>query len=315
MSVRFDSLMNRLRMKHIQLLLALDQHKSLHRASAAMSMTQSAASKALAEIESIVGVELFDRTRVGLVANGFGDALLRYARLLSADIEAMCHDVNRMHDGGNGVLSIGTVMGAIPALVAPAVADLYRTYPGLSVHIVEDTSAKLLDLLDAGQIDLVIGRATVSAHPYKYRYRPLADEPVSIVAGPAHIDRAGMYRDLASLVPFRWVTYPAHMPMYERLQHELRLAGLSMPAGTIATPSAFVALSLLQSGEDLVSLLPDSIVSPWAQRGRLTVLPIALQSVGEEIGIVSRLNMVSSRFADHFAALLEARRTSAGGAA
>jgi len=312
MSVRFDSLMNRLRMKHIQLLLALDQYKSLHRASAAMSMSQSAASKALAEIESIVGAELFDRTRLGLVANGFGEAVLRHARLLSVDIEAMCRDINRVHDGESGALSIGTVMGAIPSLVAPAVANLYRAYPNLDVRIIEDTSANLLDLLDVGQIDLVVGRATVSAHPDKYHYRPLADEPVSIVAGPAHIGCASTYRDLASLSQFRWVTYPAHMPMYELLQHELRLAGVFMSAGTIATPSAFVALSLLQSSDDLVSLLPDSIVSPWVKRGSLTVFPIALRSTGEEIGIISRRNMVSSRFAKHFAHLLEARRASAG---
>ena len=42
--------MGRLRMKQLQLLIALDDHKSLHKASSAMSMTQSAASKALAEL-------------------------------------------------------------------------------------------------------------------------------------------------------------------------------------------------------------------------------------------------------------------------
>jgi molybdenum-dependent DNA-binding transcriptional regulator ModE len=54
MKSTLDVLMGRLRMKQLQLLIALDDHKSLHKASSAMSMTQSAASKALAELESML---------------------------------------------------------------------------------------------------------------------------------------------------------------------------------------------------------------------------------------------------------------------
>ncbi|MDR3387238.1 MAG: LysR family transcriptional regulator, partial [Rudaea sp.] len=47
-------LLSRLRMKQLQLLIALDDHTSLHKAAGAMSMTQSAASKALQELESML---------------------------------------------------------------------------------------------------------------------------------------------------------------------------------------------------------------------------------------------------------------------
>lgn len=292
-------------MKHMQLLLALDEHKSLHRASASMCMTQSAASKALAELESIVGARLFERTTLGLVKNEFGKVVLRHASHMCADLESLCRDVNRIHDGEYGRLVIGTVMGAIPGLVAPAVAKLQEAFPALSLDIIEDTSAQLLALLDNGQVDIVVGRASVSEQPFKYDFRPLLDEPASVVAGPAHRATALHYRDMKSLSGFRWVTYPAHMPMSAMLEHEFRLAGMSMPSNVIATPSAFVALSLLQTSKALVSLLPDSIVKPWAERGELTVFPIPLLSLTQVLGIVVRRDSMPSRFATHFIELIE----------
>src|SRR4051812_30158679 len=55
-------LLSKLRMKQLQLLIALDDLKSLHKAAGAMAMTQSAASKALQELESMLEAPLFERS-------------------------------------------------------------------------------------------------------------------------------------------------------------------------------------------------------------------------------------------------------------
>jgi len=88
-----DVLMSRLRMKQLQLLIALDDHKSLHKASSAMAMTQSAASKALAELESMLEAPLFERAKSGLIPNPFGRCVVRYARVLAADLSSLCQEV------------------------------------------------------------------------------------------------------------------------------------------------------------------------------------------------------------------------------
>ncbi|HEX8887372.1 MAG TPA: LysR family transcriptional regulator, partial [Noviherbaspirillum sp.] len=51
MKQTIDTLLARLRMKQLQLLIALDEHKSMHKAAGALSITQSAASKVLHELE------------------------------------------------------------------------------------------------------------------------------------------------------------------------------------------------------------------------------------------------------------------------
>lgn len=300
MKSTIDVLMSRLRMKQLQLLIALDDHKSLHKASSAMAMTQSAASKALAELESMLDATLFERTKKGLVPNDFGRAVVRYARVLATDLASLCEGIAQVRSGTGGRLSIGSIMGAIPGLVAPVVTKLHESHPALSIDIVEDTSARLLAMLDEGHVDLVVGRASVSQQPSKYHYQPIGDEPISVVAGPGHRFAAEASSSLAAFGECRWVTYPTHMPMHALLEREMDLAGMPMPPAPISTASTFVTVALLQQSAQLVSILPTTVAEVFARHGMLTVLPIDLKSRSQTIGVVIRANGSLSKSAQAF---------------
>lgn len=300
-------LLSRLRMRQLQLLVALDDHHSLHKASSALSITQSAASKALRELESMFDAPLFERTKTGMIPNQFGHCVIRYARLFTADLGALCEDVAQIRSGRGGRLAIGAIMGAIPEVVVPAVKALQASQPNLSIEVTEDTSTRMLAQLDEGQLDLVIGRSAVSSDPSKYRYRSLGAEPLSVVVGSAHPPPRRKGLTLADLASYRWVTYPAHMPLNALLEQEMALAGLTMPANTISTASTFVTVALLQHSDDLVSLLPTDIARLFAQQRMLRILPVALQSQSQTFGIVTRQGSVMSPAAEQFIRLLEGR--------
>lgn len=323
MKTTFDALMARLRMRQIQLLIALDDHASLHKAANAMAMTQSAASKALGEVEAMLGESIFERSKQGMMPNPFGRCVIRYARLLTSDISALCREVADIRSGTGGRLAIGAIMGAIPTCVVPAVEGMQRRYPGLSVEIVEDTSANMLPLLDDGRLDVVVGRATVSADPSNYVYEALGDEPLCVVVGAGHppivrsanhdgADKRGKgdKRDkhslgFADLVGHRWIHYTAGMPMHELVHREMDLAGVPVPVGAITTASTFVTVTLLQGSADLVSILPAAVAKVFADRGMVTILPIALQSKSETFGVVTRKQGAVSLLAAQFIAALK----------
>jgi DNA-binding transcriptional LysR family regulator len=302
-------LLSRLRMRQLQLLIALDDHRSLHKASSALSITQSAASKAVRELESMFDAPLFERTKTGMIPNQFGHCVIRYARLLTADLDALCEDVAQIRSGRGGRLAIGAIMGAIPDLVVPAVKALQASQPNLSIEVTEDTSTRMLAQLDEGQLDLVVGRSAVSADPSKYRYRSLGVEPLSVVVGRDHPPSGKTTLTLADLASHRWVTYPAHMPLHEVLEQEMALAGLTMPANTISTASTFVTVALLQHSDDLVSLLPTDIARLFERQQMLRTLPVMLQSQSQSqtFGIVTREGSMQSPAAGQFIRLLEAQ--------
>ena len=68
-------------------------------ATAAMAMTQSAASKSLQELEGMLEAPLFERSRRGMRPNAFGHCVIRHARQLVADLSAMCEEVAGIRAG------------------------------------------------------------------------------------------------------------------------------------------------------------------------------------------------------------------------
>lgn len=107
-------------------LIALDQHRSLRKAAGDLSMTQSAASKALMEIESVMGGSLFERSRVGIVPNELGRCVIRYAWLLRAVVDAMVQEASNIRLGRGGRLFVGAIMGAIPHVLTDAIQRLNK---------------------------------------------------------------------------------------------------------------------------------------------------------------------------------------------
>ncbi|MEX3636047.1 LysR family transcriptional regulator [Paraburkholderia sp. BR14320] len=300
-------LLSKLRMKQLHLLIALDDHKSLHKAAGAMSMTQSAASKALQELESMLDAPLFERSKSGMIPNQLGHCVIRYARVVTSDLTALCQDVAEIRSGRGGRFALGAIMGAIPDCVVPALNQLHAAQPGLSIEVVEDTSARMLAQLDDGRLDLVVGRAAVAADPSKYQYRPLGDEPLAVVVGYQHAPLPRREMTLSDLAGHRWVMYPSHMPLHALLEREMDLAGLDMPDNPISTASTFVTVALLQSSAELVSLLPSAIAGPFVRHKMLRVVPVRLKSPSQTFGIVTRKGGVLSPPAERFIALLRAQ--------
>jgi DNA-binding transcriptional LysR family regulator len=300
-------LLSKLRMKQLQLLIALDDLKSLHKAAGAMSMTQSAASKALQELESMLDAPLFERSKTGMIPNQLGHCVIRYARLVATDLTALCQDVAEIRSGRGGRLAVGAIMGAIPACVVPALNQLHTGQPNLSIEVVEDTSARMLPQLDDGRLDLVVGRAAVAADPSKYHYWPLADEPLSVVVGYGHAPWSKKEVKLGDLAGYRWVMYPSHMPLHALLEREMDLAGLTMPDNPISTASTFVTVALLQSSTDLVSLLPTAIADLFVRQKMLRAVPVRLKSPSQTFGVVTRKGGVLSPPAEQFIELLRAQ--------
>ena len=113
----FSSIVSRLRLKQLRLLIALDEHGSVRKASEIMALSQPGATKALQEIETIFGSSLFERTSKGLEANDLGRCVIRYARLIHTDLEHLREEMVGILKGHGGRLTVGTIMGAVPALV------------------------------------------------------------------------------------------------------------------------------------------------------------------------------------------------------
>jgi DNA-binding transcriptional LysR family regulator len=169
-----------------------------------------------------------------------------------------------------------------------ALTRLRAKQPALTVEVVEDTSARLLALLDQGRLDLAICRASVARQPDHYDYVELRDEPLAIVAGLAHalIDAPDV--TLADLAQSRWIVYPSIMPLRSLFEREFKEAGLPLPLHPVETSSTITTVLLLQRDPTLVSLMPLDMAAFLTEHRLAKRLAIAVRSRTEPYGIVTR---------------------------
>lgn len=278
---------SRLRMRQLRLLISLDELGSIHKAAQALSITQPGATKALNEIESTLGAVLFERTSKGLEANDLGRCVVRYARLINTDLAHLREEMIGILQGHGGRLSVGSIMGAVPMLVE-GLARLRESQPDLSVSIVEDTSDRLLSLLDQGRLDVVICRTSVSPRPGAYVNRARHQEQLVVVANLQHPLVGCAELRLEALADSRWVVFPVNMPMRLTLEREFREAGLSFPLYPIETSSTFTTLTLLLQDRGLVAVMPWDSARIALEHGMLAQLPLELNSRSEPYEVVTR---------------------------
>ncbi|SAK47725.1 LysR family transcriptional regulator [Caballeronia arationis] len=283
-----DSIAARLRLKQLRLLIALDEHGSLHRAADEMALTQPGATKALREIEATFGATLFSRSPQGIQPNELGRCVIRYARLIHMDVAHLREEMAGILQGAGGRLAVGSIMGAVSGVLVDALTRLRAKQPALTVEVVEDTSARLLALLDQGRLDLAICRASVARQPDHYDYVELRDEPLAIVAGLEHALIDAPEVTLADLAQSRWIVYPSIMPLRSLFEREFKEAGLPLPLHPVETSSTITTVLLLQRDPTLVSLMPLDMAHFLTGHGLARRLAIAVRSRTEPYGIVTR---------------------------
>src|SRR5690554_4587214 len=86
-------LTQRLKMRHLQLLLRIQQHGSLTRVAEEMATSQPAVTNALAEVEGMFGAALFDRSARGMAPTPLGKVALGRARSIINDLEHLVRDM------------------------------------------------------------------------------------------------------------------------------------------------------------------------------------------------------------------------------
>lgn len=293
MTSSLDSIISRLHARNLRLLVALDEHGTLLGAAKQVSMTQPGASKALKEIESIFGVDLFNRTNRGLEANELGHCVIRYARLIQTDLAHLRQELVGIARGDGGRVCVGVIMGAVPRLTE-AVSDLVSLHPEMSVEIVEDTSLALLSQLDAGRLDLCICRTTVSKNPEMYTSSLLQSETLAVITGKNNILSGVHHLDLADLISSKWIVYRANMPMRNLLEREFLHAGLKFPTHLVETTSAFATLTLLRRNPAFVALVSTDVAKILIEHGGISMLPIQLSERSEPYELVVRKTQPTS---------------------
>lgn len=297
------ALLARLRTRQLLLLEALGRERNLGRAAAGLGMSQPAATKLLQQAEETLGVPLFTRLARGMEPTASGEVLIRFARHALVDFGLAREQVAALRSGLRGRLRLGSVPGALPQLLAPALAAYKRQHPRVAVSLLVETSDVMLALLERGEVDLVLGRLTEGHAEDDFEVQPLLGEPQVAVVRSGHplLVKEGLALD--DLVRWPWILQPPGSPQRSRFEAALREAGLHARLDITETAST-VATTVLLEASDMAAIMPASLAAHYARLGVLQVLPLELPLRVPSIHLVTRRHRELSPAAAGFVEVL-----------
>jgi DNA-binding transcriptional LysR family regulator len=295
----------RLRTRQLLLLEALGRERNLGRAAAGLGMSQPAATKLLQQAEEAIGQRLFTRLARGMEPTPAGEVLVRYARQALVDFGFAREQMAALRSGLRGRLRLGTVPGALPQLLAPALAEFKRQHPRVAVSVLVETSDVMIALLERGEVDLVLGRPTERHSDEELEILPLLAEEQVAVVRTGHPLLQQERPTLEDLVRWPWILQPPGSPQRSRFESALREAGLHARLDITETAST-VATTVLLEASDMAAIMPASLAAHYARLGLLQVVPLQLPLRVPSIHLITRRHRELSPAAQGFAHALRA---------
>lgn len=173
-----------IKLRDLQYLNAIDEHKHFGRAAQACFVSQPTLSGQLMKLEEQLGLQLVERHRRNVMLTPAGEQLVQDARkVLQAanDFEA---SAKALLDPLAGDLHVGLIPTLAPYLLPHIMAPLRSSLPNINFFLHENQTQVLLEQLDNGKLDVLI-------LPYlpemdKFESYQLFDEPLMLTTPINH---------------------------------------------------------------------------------------------------------------------------------
>jgi DNA-binding transcriptional LysR family regulator len=170
--------------RQLRVFVEVAQQASMARAAATLHLTPPAVSMQIKEVETQVGLALFERHGRRVSLTTAGEYFLVHARRLLANLKQADNEMARFKRLGDGLLTIGIVSTA-KYFVPQLLARFHEEHPGIDVKLrVVGNREQLVALMDAGEVDLsVMGRPPKEMAT---RAEAFAAHPLVFVCPPGH---------------------------------------------------------------------------------------------------------------------------------
>jgi DNA-binding transcriptional LysR family regulator len=251
-------------LRQLQYFIAVAEEGTVSGAAQSLSISQSAVTEAIQELEGDLGVTLFERHRRGLAITHKGHQFYRHANRILADVQ----DARRSFLGEDAAppshLSLGVTSLVAGYVLSDLLARYRRAYPGVDVSAIEDNGDYLEHLLIGGELDVAVmvisnlrdrnalQAEIVETSPYRLwlplGHRLAAAESIAL-------------SDLSS-EPLIMLT----VDETEENTGKLLSALGAKPHVAFRTRSVEAVRSLVATGAG-IALLPDLVYRPWSLEG------------------------------------------------
>ncbi|MEN9537817.1 MAG: hypothetical protein RLZZ126_52 [Pseudomonadota bacterium] len=295
-----EQIRRRLKLRDLDTLMAVVRTGGIRKAASQLHVSQPAVSKAIAELEHVLGVRLLDRGPKGVEPTPYGAALLKRGTAIFDELLQGVNEIGSLTDPTSGSLCVGSSESLMGSLV-PAVLDgMHRQHPRLAFKMESGDPPVLLGHFLRERIcELVLLRPWTALTEPEYRWEPLFNERIYVVAGLHNPWARRKKVRLEELVDAQWVLSQVETLAGSPVRDAFHAIGASLPAQLTLSGSLNLRLGLLSTGRYL-TVVPATVLKFGNLGGLAKVLPISLPAWTMPTVIVTLANRSLSPLAEKF---------------
>jgi DNA-binding transcriptional LysR family regulator len=294
-------------LRQVQYFVAVAEQGSVTRAAQNLSISQSSVTEALKELETDLGVELFERHPRGLTITHNGHQFLRHATKILASVSDARTSFSGQQSTLSGTLNIGVTSLVAGYVLSDLLARYRRACPGVEVSAIEDNGGYLEHLLVGGELDVAVMVISNLRDRMALQAEILETSPYRLWLPMGH---PLVSADIISVADI--AREPLIMLTVDEIEEntgKLLSALGARPHVAFRTRSVEAVRSLVATGAG-VALLPDLVYRPWSLEGdRIESRDVSGSLPVVQVGMVWRKGSSLPQAARDFVGIAESLRS------
>lgn len=142
-----------LTLRQLQYVVAVADQLGFHKAADACHVSQPTLSAQVQQLESVLGITLFERDRRRVLLTAAGAAIIDRARRILVEVGDLLAAAARAREPFTGTLRIGVIPTVAPYLLPELTPKIGAAYPKLSVVFREEKTSEVVRELGEGTLD------------------------------------------------------------------------------------------------------------------------------------------------------------------
>lgn len=151
-----------------------------------LHMTQSTLTRSIADLESDIGMLLFQRTPKGVIPTEVGLEFVSKAKPIMASVDGLIGDLKDRRDLRTGRLRIGFASAMFQPIVYPSILRMIRENPGLGMETSSGAGEAQVPKLVAGELDLLVGTEVQLSRWVELNLEPVVELHCKIMVRADH---------------------------------------------------------------------------------------------------------------------------------
>jgi LysR family transcriptional regulator, hydrogen peroxide-inducible genes activator len=171
-------------MQQLRYVVAVARMGNFSRAAEHCHVAQPSLSQQIQKLEDELGERLFDRRKREARLTAHGEAFLRRALRILEEVDAAKREASDAQSLSRGTLTVGVLPTIAPYLLPDVLVPFAESFPGVEIVVQEDTTARLLKLALAYEIDFALASRPI--HDQRMEIRDLFAEELRLAIPPGH---------------------------------------------------------------------------------------------------------------------------------